>query len=312
MAARNLWMAAALSLATLALPAGAETAPVAPKMSRLVLPAAAADGTPLGEISGLAWDADDALLYAVSDQGRLYRLRLERQGGTLRTLRLLDSAALVDPVSGEGRAESGRHFNAEGLALQRSSDGQPGNTDLVVALEERPPQIGRFSPTGQLLGRIPVPPPADDAAHYRKKNRGLESAAMHPQYGLVTAPEAPLKGRPEQLHTVYAQGHAWSFARHMDDSRLKGLDVLPDASLLVLERSRPGPAKDVQLASLRRVDLARCDAQGVCPAQLLAQLPAGPENFEGLALLDARHALIVSDNGKQAESGTTFVLITLP
>ncbi|MCP5319640.1 MAG: esterase-like activity of phytase family protein [Pseudomonadales bacterium] len=281
-------------------------------VSRFVVPAMPAAGQRVGEVSGLAWDADAQLLYAVSDQGLLYRFRVERAGATLRSVRLMDTAALIDPATGEGQPRAGWRFNAEGLALRPAGGDPRGPSELVVALEERPPQIARFRPDGTLLGRLAVPPPADDSANYRKKGRGLESVALHPAHGLVTAPEAPLQGHPDTLHTVYARGQAWSFVRHTPDSRLKGIEILPDGGLLILERSRPTRSKDEQVATLRRVDLGRCDPQGVCATRLLAALPPGPENFEGLSLLDVHHALIASDNGGQARQGTTFALVTLP
>jgi len=266
----------------------------------------------VGEVSGLAWDADEQLLYAVSDQGKVYHFRLQHDGQAIVSMQGVAAAPLVDPRTGTGQAESGKHFNAEGLAVLHANNGKRGDSELVVALEENPPQIARFSPSGTLLGRLAVPPPAHERANYRKKNRGLESVALHPTHGVVTAPEAPLQGRPAGLHTVYANGHAWSFARFTEDSRLKGMEVLPDGNLLVLERSRPGPSKDMRVASLRRVDIAQCGAHTTCKATLLAALPARPENFEGLTLLDAHHALIASDNGGVATNGTTFALIALP
>ncbi len=280
--------------------------------SPYVLPVTDITGIKVGEVSGLAWDADEQLLYAVSDQGKVYHFRIQHDGKAIVSMKGVSAALLVDPVTGEGRPESGKRFNAEGLAVRYGSNGKRGDSELVVALEENPPQIARFSPSGSLLGRLAVPPPANDRANYRKKNRGLESVAMHPAYGVITAPEAPLQGRPEELHTVYANGHAWSFARFTQDSRLKGIEVLPDGNLLVLERSRPGPSKDARVASLHRVEITRCDAQAACKATLLAALPAGPENFEGLTLLDAHHALIASDNGGVTARGTTFALIVLP
>ena len=267
----------------------------------------------VGEISGLAWDADEQLLYAVSDQGKVYHFRIRHDGQAIVSIQGVVAALLVDPETAEGQPQSGKRFNAEGLTVLHSSNGKRGDSELVVALEENPPQIARFSPPGSLLGKLPVPPPANVRANYRKKNRGLESVAMHPAYGVITAPEAPLQGRPDALHTVYANGHAWSFARFTQDSRLKGIEVLPDGNLLVLERSRSGNAKGAWVASLRRVDIAGCDAPATCNAVLLAALPAGPENFEALTLLGAHHALIASDNGgAAAASRTTFALIVLP
>lgn len=275
--------------------------------NRFVLaPATTVAGTGIAEVSGLAWDAGAHALYAVSDQGRLYRFRIQLRG---------DSIVSVQPVAAAALTDRGKPVNAEGLAVRRAGNG--GGSELVVALEATPPRIARFGPDGALRGELPVPAPANDDAHYAKSKKGrikhgLESVALHPGFGLMTAPESPLQARPGALHTIYADGRAWSFPRYTGDSRLKGFEVLPDGNLVVLERSRNGDSKDLQVASLRRVDIGACDAHGVCQTTLVATLPPGPENFEGMTLIDGHHLLLASDNGGDATLGTVFALVVLP
>lgn len=287
--------------------------PHAGPSSRFVLPAThVAGGIPVSELSGLAWDARQKLLYGVSDRGYLYHFRLRLDGDAIVSVEPIFAATLATSARGTGRASAIPRVNAEAVALVQSGDGAPPESELVVALEAKPPQIARFSPKGSLLGYLPVPPPVDDIGNYRKKGRGLESVALHPRYGLLTAPESPLEGPTNRLHTVYAEGRQWSFPRHTDDSRLKAIDVLADGSLLVLERSQVDASSATMVASLRRVDIAACDTGSVCKTTSVATLPPGPENFEGLAVLDARRALIASDNGGRPGQGTVFALIALP
>lgn len=281
-------------------------------VARFVLPATVVSGIPLAEVSGLAWDADAGRLYGVSDQGYLYHFRIRRNGDAIVSIELVSALRLVNPVNGAGKANADKRFNAEGLALRRGASGPSGGIELLVALEENPPRIARFGPSGTLHGYLPVPPPANDIRHFQNKGRGLESVVLHPRHGLMTAPEAPLHGHPAGLHTIYAGARQWSFTRYACGSRLKGLAVLPGGDLLVLERSRPSGSRQRQIASLRRVDRTACDARRVCEATLVAALAPGPQNFEGMTLLDAHHVLLASDNGGDAGTGTTFVLIGLP
>lgn len=65
-------------------------------------------------------------------------------------------------------------------------------------------------------------------------------------------------------------------------------------------------------ASLRRVDLAACGLDDLCQADTLAVLPVGPDNFEGMTLLDSRHLLLVSDNASLVTRDTLFVLLVWP
>lgn len=262
----------------------------------------------LTELSGLAWDADEELLYAVSDTGYVFHFRLTLDGDAIADIQPIRAAPLADPHLAGGTPEA---FNAEGLTLVNATNGIPGDTELIASLEGTLPKIVRFSPDGTVLGNLPVPPPADDLNNYRKKGRGLESLAIHPAHGLITAPESPLLQQPQDQHALYAIGGHWSFVRQAPDSRLKGMDVLPDGSLLVLERSRQG-AKDALSASVRRVDLSNCTRDQQCASQTIIVLPVGPDNIEGMTLLDARHVLLASDNGGLVTHGTTFVLLTRP
>lgn len=279
----------------------------AAEFGRFVLPSTRIDGIAITELSGLAWDEDEQLLYAVSDKGYVYHFRLKLDGNTIVASEPVYAAALVDPKGDAPR----KGFNAEGLTARNADNGKPGDTELVVSLEGDPPSVARFNPAGAKLGALPVPAPADDIGNYRKKGRGLESVAFDPAHGLMTAPESPLLGQPDDRHTLYAGDGQWSFARHSPDSRLKAFDLLADGNLLVLERSRAG-AKDALTASVRTVNLAACPADGNCAAETLAVLPTGPDNFEGMTLVDPHHVLLVSDNGGKGSQDTVFVLVPRP
>src|SRR5699024_9380209 len=185
-------------------------------------------------------------------------------------------------------------------------------TELIVALENETPAIVRFSLAGRALGLLSVPSPANDRANYRKKGRGLESVAVHSRYGVLTAPETPLEDQPDDLHTVYASRQYWTFTRRNGDSRLKGLAMLAQDSLLVLERTRDkSKPHNPMTASLRRVQLATCGGTRRCTPRTLALLPASADNFEGLAQIDTHTVLLVSDNG-DGDRGTRFVLVHWP
>lgn len=237
--ARAFLAAATLAALLPMAPAPAATPQASDPPSSLTLPGTTrVDGIPIAELSGLAWAADDQVLYAVSDQGVLVQFRLDVDGGQLAAVAPLRAFALTDPqgvVPG-----GGPRFNAEGLVARNGNDGEPGNTELIVALEEDPPRIVRFSPEGVALGLLDVPAPAADVHRYEKKGRGLESAGWSRTWGVMTAPEAPLAGTPQGQHTVYASDASWSFARRKADSRLKAFELMPDNRLLVLERSREG------------------------------------------------------------------------
>lgn len=303
-------LAAACALATAQAAGSGAAAPAATAaavdfrlLHTLPLPSQPVDGLQMQELSGLAYDADEQLLYAVSDRGTLFHLRIVINGERIEQLLPLRAYTLHDPH------DPARKFNAEGLAAIDAANGVRGDTRLAVALENGPALV-RITPQGELLGEVELPPALRDRARFQSKNKRLESVALHPRHGLVTAPEAPLAGEPESRHTLYAtDGATWSFDALQPGSDLKGIETLPDGQLLVLERF--GGSRD-RAAVLRRIDPAACGGARACrggdaPA---AQASVAAGNFEGMTRLADGRLLLVSD-ATARQGAATFALVEL-
>lgn len=299
----------ALALSTWLLPAvraGSPQLPTGLATSRLVIPAAATvDGIAIDELSGLAWDARARCLHAVSDRGVLYRFRITFDDAALISVEPLRASVLPDDPA------TGKAFNAEGLTLRHAADGGSGGVELIIPVEGVPARILRLGVDGSESGEMAIPPALAAMLSGGKKNQGMEAVSISPSHGLIAAAESPLPGQRADRHTLYADGHYWTFPRHSPDSRLKGMDLLPDGTLLVLERNR-GPLKGSTMASLSRVNLRGCAEDGDCQVETLVELTPGPSNFEGMTLLDARRVLLASDNGGKAKADTVLVLVRLP
>lgn len=286
--------------------AGTSQTTAGPETSRLVIPAAATvDGLAIDELSGLAWDAHAQCLHAVSDRGVLYRFRISFDETALISVEPLRATVLPDDPA------TGKASNAEGLALRHAPDDGSGRSELIIPVEGVPARILRLAVDGGASGDIAVPPALATLLDRGKKNRGMEAVAISPSHGLIAASESPLPGQRTDRHTLYADGRHWTFPRHSPDSRLKGMDMLPDGTLLVLERNR-GSLKGSTMASLGRVSLRDCAEDGDCQVETLAELAPGPENFEGMTLLDAHRVLLASDNGGKGKADTVLVLVRLP
>lgn len=148
---------------------------------------------------------------------------------------------------------------------------------------------------------------------YQAENAMLEALAHSQQYGLLTAAEAPLSGQMPGFHQIHAAGQSWRFPM-LDParSRLKAMELLPDGSLVVLERARAGKGKGL-LNALRRVQLNACGDEVVCAAQelLFIDRTEGAENFEGMAYLGDMQFLLVSDNLGSKQTPSVFLLVDL-
>lgn len=294
----SLRIAAALVLAVAATAAPAAQAQV---LDQAVIAAQPIDGHVPSELSGLAWDGDEQLLYAVSDRGLLFRFRLELDGARLASITPLRALPLTAPPG-----STGKRLNAEGLALIDADNGRRGDTQLVVALENGP-RLMRYTPQGLPLGEVPLPAPLRDPAAYRSANSRLEAVSPHPLHGFVTAPQRSLKTQPLDVHRLYASdGTQWTMPAG-EQGALKAIETLPDGALLVLERQGKGKAV---APLLRRIDLA-CAARPGCTNSDAVRLPGldAGDNFEGLARVGPNLFVMVSDDGGDASRPTRLVLL---
>lgn len=294
-------LARRVAASVLGLAALAACAAQAQVHDQIVIPAQTVDGIALSELSGLAWDADEQRLYAVSDRGVLFAFELRLTGQRLTDVKAV-RATRLQAAAGQGTP------NAEGLALVGADNGRRGDTELVVAVENGPALL-RFAPDGRALGELELPAPLRDPGAYRSKNARLESVAVDARHGVVTAPQRSISTLPQSLHRVYASdGSHWDLAAG-ERGAIKGIEALPGGGMLVLERI--GRGRDI-VPVLRRIDPQRCAVGKACAAEAVS-LPglAAGDNYEGLARLDDKLFLIVSDDGGKDRLATRLVLFSL-
>lgn len=200
------------------------------------------DGVPVGELSGLSPDGKGRLV-AVSDESHLFTL-------DSRTEKPVSVQPLAD--------EHGQPLDSEAVAVDR--DG----TRLVTSEVE--PSIRRYSRSGELIGRLPVPAPLQVAPAGRAgSNLTFEGMALQPgDRTLVASMEGALTGDGGDIRRL----QTWRRVGGSDDFRVAaqyafsadaGLDISDisaagDGRLLVLERgytSGVGNTVRVYLADLR-------------------------------------------------------------
>ncbi|MGE3773463.1 MAG: esterase-like activity of phytase family protein [Gammaproteobacteria bacterium] len=268
------------------------------------------DGHPVPrEISGLAFSADDRILYAVTDAGWLLHLVPRIVDGLLVGVSLAAQHRLVDA---RGRALPRGATDAEGLAALAGDDGRPGNTRLVVSFEGRP-VIAEHAVDGRRLRVHALRPPLDDIDRHDGRNHGLEALATHPTHGYLVALEKPLRGSAQRGVTLYAEdGARWIYP--VDDSStqsLTGLDTLPDGSLLAVERRYAGPFLPLVCTLSRlRLDGARLDVTTLARYSSANGWPV--DNFEAIARHDDRHFFVASDDNESPLQRALLIYFELP
>ncbi len=174
------------------------------------------------ELSGLAWDADEGLLYAVSDDGFLVHLRPVFDAGILERVYLDDAF----PLRGQdGVPVKKKYADAEGLVARHTRNGIAGDTELIISFE-RKPRLVRYTPQGDYVAATPLPEILRDGSRYSGRNKELEALTELDDFGLITGPERPLKDSDQSKIPLYSiSGHTWLYAPvDAEHSALVGLE----------------------------------------------------------------------------------------
>ncbi len=256
-------------------------------------------------ISDLAYDRKRKRLYLLGDQrGKLFAFHAEF-GKKIENLRPLYAVKLLGK---RGKAFRRWRSDSEGMTLDRSGK-------LLISFEGRS-KIGRFNTKGAMLKQYRLPPKLLNVKNYRSRNKSLESVALHPKYGILTASEWPLKQYGAKDQTIYSlSGKEWHFrAEPATSSAVVAIEVMDDGNLLVLERAYSGLRNPV-VVTLKKVWLKGCRRKGkkrkFCRSEVLARFSNadgwGVDNFEGLTKVGRNRYLIVSDDNDNFFQRTLLV-----
>jgi hypothetical protein len=277
------------------------------------------DDVPLVELSALAWDDDRELLYAASDNGYLYHLQPRFDDGILVGLRALAGFRLLDR---HGKPLRGKLADAEGMLLLQGDDGDPDTAELVISFERRP-RLLRFSPQGRWLGDVAIPQSLTRSDSYTTENKALEGIVNHPRWGLLGAPEWPLRGAVDTRHYPLVQfdtDRRWRYPRlSAPKAGLVAMEVLPDGGLLTLERAYVSIWQPMVIALRRSQPLPDPVAdpwkQPALESEVVAEFSSAHgwilDNFEGMAHHRGQRFFMVSDNNRRALQRTLLFYFEL-
>ncbi|HEX7044197.1 MAG TPA: esterase-like activity of phytase family protein [Burkholderiales bacterium] len=274
------------------LPVGAQTGRMR-FLGMLALRNGSADGMRVSQLSGLAWDEDEQLLYALSDKGALVHLRPVLRNGVLRDVDLVRIVPLRE--LGTDKVLRDRRLDAEGLAALNADNGRRGDTELLVSFE-RYPRIMRYRPDGHALGEYRLPPALAERDRYAGANRMLESVCHDDRFGVLTAPEKPLEGTTARIFSLASK--SWHYPIDPQD-RIVGLECLGGGEVLVLEGNFGAHFWRAH-TTLKRVRLGDEDGIPALRPELLFSLQSSQgyqiDNFEGIARHRGNRFFLVSDD----------------
>ena len=264
----------------------------------------ALDGFKVAELSGLAWDQDEKLLYALSDNGYVLNMRPVFSGRTLQDIRLASGHRLLDE---NGKPLKYKQADSEGLAIEHGNNGRRGDTRLIVSFE-RIPRLVRYQPDGTFASLIPLPPELEDVARYRGENKALEAVTSHPAFGILTGPEVPLRDAESGSLNIYSlRGDHWSFPAHdKTNGTLVDMVTLKDGKIIALERVYDGLLSGIQ-TTLHRIILDGKHIQADRIHTFTPEEGLFNDNFEGITHLGENYFMMVSDDNNHPLKRTLLV-----
>lgn len=281
-------------------------------LGMLELPILKLAETRFSQLSGLAWDDDEQILYAISDKGWLFHLRPKFQGEYLHGVTLLDAVPMREQDTNKPLKR--QRSDQEGLDVVNARNGIRGDSELVVSFE-RVPRVMRYRPNGKAVREDPLPEVLRSASGYRSDNKALEAACVDDKYGTLVAPEVPRKDAPEGETRIYGlSGDSWLY-RPEPDYRITAMECLGNAELLVLEVDYGRLLAHSALA-LKRVQLSPPSARNArARVTQIVRLDTAQgyviDNFEGLARHRGMRFFLVTDNNDLFFQRTLLVYIEL-
>lgn len=262
----------------------------------LELPAFKIGGMRFSQLSGLAWDDDDGVLYAISDKGYLFHLRPIVKDGLLIGVTLLKAAALTEVKNGKPLRD--RRADSEGLEILHGRNGIRGDAELLVSFE-RFARIVRYRPDGKALGELALPAALMERDVFREPNEMLEAVCADSEHGVLTVSEQPLKNEPAGTTRLFSlSGGAWRYPL-TGKSGISALECLGEGRVLAIERDF-GYVFRANTITLKLVALPPTPISEPLAPATVATLDTSKghqiDNFEGLARHKGNRFFMVSDD----------------
>ena len=266
-------------------------------LGMLQLPNPVVDGMRFSQLSGLAWDDDDGILYALSDKGFLFHLKPVFENGVLTGLKLLKAVHLRE--LGSGKPLKGTRADSEGLDILNGRNGRNGDAELLISFE-RFPRILRYRPDGYATSEYPLPAPLNNARMYQDSNKMLESVCADSKLGILTVPEVPLKGERQGYTRIFnLDGRSWIYPIEKGN-RISALECLGNHRVMVLENNFGHVFGHLEvflkLATLSPNTSTAEPVQVETVVTLDSSKGHQIDNFEGLARHHGNRFFIVSDD----------------
>lgn len=242
----------------------------------------------VNELSAIAYK--DEILYALSDSGVLCHFDIKIVDDKIEHLSLKETFKLKSKKS---KRLSKNKRDSEGLAFM--------DNKLLISFE-RKPRVELFSLDAKHIKKIKIDKKLTDIKNYQGENKALESVAYNKTYGVLTAPESPLRNAKSDMHTIYGLNKKWEI---LMAGKITAMEFMNNDELMIMQRDVDFFAKQGTI-TISKLNLKNFEYK------ILATLESKKgwkiDNFEGLTKVDKNRYLIISDDNDSFLQKTLLVL----
>ena len=266
------------------------------------------NGFKISELSGLAWDNDEQILYALSDNGYILHLQPVFHNNKLKEILFIAGYSLLDK---NNRPLKYKASDSEGLTAIQSDNHVRGDTQLIVSFE-RIPRLIRYNTRGKLISEITLPDILTDINNYYSENKSLEAVTINDKFGIVIGPEFALKNQDSTQINIYSvSGKFWHFPLHDQyHGGLVDMTTMDDGSILALERSYGGLFPAIQI-SLHRLVLGETNSRSETIYNFSADDDLFNNNFEGITRSGKNTYFMISDDNNHPFNRTVLIYFSI-
>jgi hypothetical protein len=267
-----------------------------------VLKSSSVNGLKFTEISDLAYDKKDNLFFAISDRGRVFKLKIDIDDDKIGKVKYINAEVLKGK---NGKKFTRRYKDSESLAFVKNK--------LLISFEGKS-RIIKYDNNLKYIKKLKLPKDLKYMLKHHHSRDGFEALTYSKKYGFITAREKPFWMSQKGYHKIFGKyGEICQIKRDKNNFAITEFEMLEDGNLLGLFR-------DFSLKKLRfKVALKKIYLNdikdGICRVDDIIMLDAFKDkyvdNFEGLTHVRDDLYLMISDDNNNIFQKTILRLFRL-
>ncbi len=244
-------------------------------------------GLKFTEISDIAYDKKSDLFYALSDRGRIFKLKIDIKDKKIAKIRYLDAKKLTNR---HNKPLSKKKRDSEGMAIV--------GDEIWISFEGRD-RILVYDKDFRYKREVKLPKVLKNMVKRDYSGTGFEALTYSKKYGFITAREVPFDEEPKGCHTIFSKdGVICRFKRDKYKSSLTEFEMMDDGNLLALFRKFSLKKLKFHI-SLKKIYIASA-INGTCKTKELFHLDlfndGYVDNYEGLTHYKGNMYMMISDD----------------